>query len=97
MAIKICELNEIENNKGKLFEIKKKKIAIFRKGKEIFALDGIFDLENIAEAKLIGYKLTIPFENIKIDIRTGKFILAPENKIKTYETKIKEEIIYILI
>lgn len=97
MEVKICKLTEIENNQGKLFEIKNKKIAIFRKGEKTFALDGIFEQENIAESKLIGYKITIPFENIKVDIRTGEFVLAPENKIKTYKTKIKEGEIFIEI
>jgi len=95
MEVKVCELSEIENNKGKLFEIKDKKIAIFRKGEETYALDGIFAGENIADSKLIGYKITIPFENIEVDIRTGKFVLVPRNKIKTYKTKVKNNNIYI--
>lgn len=95
MEIKICKLSEIPNKEGRLFEIKRKKIAIFRINEEIYALDGIFENTNIAEGKLTGYKLTIPYENIKIDIRIGKFILAPENKIKTYKTKIKDNTIYL--
>lgn len=95
MEIKVCKISEIENKKGKLFEIKKKKIAIFRVNKEVYALNGMFEKENIADSKLIKYIITVPFENIKVDIRTGEFILAPENKIKTYKTKIKKEEIYL--
>ena len=94
-TIKICKLDEIENKKGKLFEIKEKKIAIFRINDEVFALDGLFEGENIADSKLIDYVITIPFENIEIDIRTGEFVLVPENKIKTYKAKVKEGYIYV--
>ncbi len=95
MAIKVCKLSEIKDDEGKLFEIKEKKIAIFRKGENAYALDGIFKNLNIAEGKLNKYKTTIPFENIEINIKTGEFVLAPENKIKTYKTEIKDDEIYI--
>ncbi len=95
MEIKICKSSEIPNKEGRLFEIKNKKIAIFRINDEIYALDGIFENTNIAEGKLNGYKLTTPYENIKIDIRTGEFVLAPENKLKIYNTKIKDDTIYL--
>ena len=95
MEIKVCKLSEIDNKKGKLFEIKNKKIAIFKVDDEVYALDGLFEGENIADSKLINFIITIPFENIEVDIRTGKFVLVPENKIKTYKTKIKEGEIYI--
>ena len=95
MEVKICKLSEIDDKTGKLFEIKDKKIAIFRIGEEAYALDGIFSGNNIAEGKLNGYKLTTPFENIEIDIRTGKFVLSPGNEIKTYPVKVKHEVIYL--
>lgn len=90
-----AKTNEIEEGKGKRFEINGKPIALFKKNGVIFATDEACPHAGgpLSEAELDGETITCPWHGFQYNLKTGQ---SPQHcTLKTYPVKIDGEKILI--
>jgi|SaaInlStandDraft_4_1057021.scaffolds.fasta_scaffold104440_2 nitrite reductase/ring-hydroxylating ferredoxin subunit len=87
---KICELNELENNNGRCFELSDKKITLFRKDGIIFAINNSCPHKGVSLCDVDVEKnvVTCPAHGWKFDIKSGKGLTVPSDVV-TYNVKIE--------
>ncbi|MCX8057532.1 MAG: Rieske 2Fe-2S domain-containing protein [Ignavibacteria bacterium] len=96
---KICKVTDIPERKGIRFEIDEHDLAVFKIEGEVFVISNVCPHNHTAQmfnGHLVGYSISCPIHGWKFDLRTGK-TLNNNSNIKTYETKILDNYLYVRI
>jgi len=96
---KLCNLNEIEENKCKLIEIDGKKIALYNVEGRIYAIDPECTHMKgpLCKGRIIqGKYIQCPWHGATFDLETGNVMSGPTKKdLKVYKIKIENDIVYL--
>lgn len=96
---RICKLSDLPENKGIRIEINDHDIALFKIQGKVYAISNICPHNHTSQmfnGYLNGYEISCPVHGWKFDIRTGK-TLSNHSSIKSYETKVIDDEVYIKI
>lgn len=79
MAERTCAVSEIPEGKAKVFEIKDKRIAIFKVDGHLYAMDAVCSHKGgpLEEGDISGKIVTCPWHGAKFDIQSGKVVGLP--------------------
>lgn len=93
----VCKVEEVEENKAKLFTFKGRSIAIFKYGNKISVVDNFCKHQGgpLSEGKIIDGCITCPWHGWQYKPEDGCSPPPFEEKIPTYQTQIKDGYIYI--
>ena len=97
MWIKAAKSSDITAEKPQIVEVDGKQIALFRSGKNIYAINNICPHQGgpLGEGFLDGTEVTCPWHAWAFDVRTGACQTIPKVKQKTFKVKIKNEDVWI--
>ena len=80
MEIRLCTLDELPEGAGRVFPAEGRRIALFRVGDEVFALDGVcphwggpLDEGTVSVERM---EVTCPWHRFRFDLRTGRNVLS---------------------
>jgi sulfoxide reductase heme-binding subunit YedZ len=93
----VCKVENIEENKAKLFTFKGKSIAIFKYGNKISAVDNFCKHQGgpLSEGKIIDGCITCPWHGWQYKPEDGCSPPPFEEKVPTYETRLEDGYVYI--
>lgn len=95
--IKICKVSDLPERKGVRVEIEEHDLAIFKIGREIFVISNICPHNHTSQmfnGHLNEFSIACPVHGWIFDLRTGK-TLSNNSNIKTYETIIEDDNLYV--
>lgn len=99
MFVKICKITDLKENKGYRFEIdEENEIAVFKIGKEIFAVDNICPhnhTSKIFQGELEDMHVICPVHGYKFSLYTGKQPLESGCRLRTFEIKISGDSLFV--
>lgn len=95
--IKICALSDILPNEPLIVEINGEPVALCRIGEQVYALEDVCPHQGASfeGGEIEDEVLTCPLHGWRANICTGQSLEAPSLKIKTYDTKIEDGIVYV--
>ena len=87
--VKVAEVQEIEEGRGKIVRAEGLTLAIFRVKDEFFALDNscLHRGGPLGEGDLEGYDVTCPWHGWTYDVRTGSFEVIPPLRVRIYPVR----------
>jgi NAD(P)H-dependent nitrite reductase small subunit len=97
--IKICKISNLPEKKGVRVEIREHDLAIFKIENEVFVISNICPHNHTSQmfnGHLNNYSISCPVHSWIFDLRTGK-TLSNNSNIKTYETKVEDDYLYVKI
>jgi 3-phenylpropionate/trans-cinnamate dioxygenase ferredoxin subunit len=98
--IRVAPLNEINDEDVTRFDHEAKSFAIYRRGTQVYASDGLCTHEqaHLADGFLFEYEIECPKHNGRFDIRDGRAVRVPACiNMRIYRTKIEDDDIFIEI
>lgn len=89
----VCELSKLREGAPLAVFPLGLPVLLLRRGEEVFALENRCAHMGcpLTAGRLDGYTLQCPCHDWRFDIRTGKFLDAPELFIRTYAVLLKDE------
>lgn len=97
--IKITEIENIPSMGARKVEVGKTEIAIFKtKDGSIFALENSCPHKNgkLSEGLVHEHKITCPLHNLDLNLENGQALEENGGCTKSFDTKVENNIIYIL-
>ena len=90
--MKIGMLDDFSIGEGKIIEIENRKLAVFRAGDAVYAIDNTCPHEetSLGDGMFEDGKVTCPGHGWVFDVRTGEREYIPSIKVQTYKTTINE-------
>lgn len=91
--VKVANINDIEEGRGKLVQADGKDIALFKKDGKIYAIENKCKHEGgqLAEGEVNDKIVTCPLHQWKYDITTGEGKTVPGVNQNKYNVKIEDE------
>lgn len=96
---KLCKLNELQENQGKRFIVDDNEVAVFKIGKEVFALNNICPHQHTAllyDGFIENDCVVCPAHGWMFDLKTGKRPTGNRG-IDSYPVKILNDEVYVLV
>lgn len=96
--IKVCELDEIDDEDVIRFDHGGGTYAVYRYDGEVFATDGLCTHEKIhlSDGLVTEHVIECPKHSARFDIKTGRVLSAPACvNLKTYPAKLEDGVVYI--
>ncbi len=95
--IRAAKVSEIEDGKAILVNLESKPIALFRAGKELYAISNTCPHRGgpLSEGYLEGLEVTCPWHAWTFDVKTGACGTIPDAKIQTYPVKIESGEVFV--
>jgi nitrite reductase/ring-hydroxylating ferredoxin subunit len=86
MRRRICRLSELEEGRGRLFEVDGRSLAVFRVGGEVMAVDDECPHRggSLAFGDLQGKTVYCPMHAWPFDLRTGHCLDVPGAEVRTH-------------
>ena len=97
---KITHINDIPLMGSRILQYQEEEIVLFKNRKEeIFALNNVCPHKQgkLSEGLVHGKSVTCPLHNWDIDLETGEALGSDSGCTQVYESKIEEEMIYVLL
>ena len=97
---KITHINDIPLMGSRILQYQEEEIVLFKNRKEeIFALNNVCPHKQgkLSEGMVHGKSVTCPLHNWDIDLETGEALGSDSGCTKVYESKVEEEMIYVLL
>ncbi len=93
----VCRVDEIENNRAKLFTFKGKSIAIYKYDDKISAVDNYCKHQGgpLSEGKIIDGCITCPWHGWQYLPENGQSPPPFQEKIPTYEVRVTKGLVYV--
>ncbi|NPV11152.1 MAG: Rieske 2Fe-2S domain-containing protein [Ignavibacteria bacterium] len=95
--VKICKVSDLPEGRGVRIEIEDFDLAIFKINNEVFVISNICPHNHTAQmfnGYLNEYAVSCPIHGWIFDLRNGK-TLSNNSNIKTYETKIEDDYLFV--
>jgi len=88
----VCDVNNIKEGEGKIFEVNGKKIAVFNVNGEFYAIDNTCKHKGgpLGEGYLDGNIVTCPWHAWQYDVKTGENPVDPNIKVETYKVDVEK-------
>jgi sulfoxide reductase heme-binding subunit YedZ len=88
----VCEVNEIENSRAKIFCIDKERIAVYRHDDKLFAIHNVCKHQGgpLGEGKIIDGCITCPWHGYQYLPQNGQSPPPFKEKVSTYDVKVAE-------
>ncbi|MGV6830780.1 MAG: Rieske 2Fe-2S domain-containing protein [bacterium] len=95
--LEVCHVNEIENDRAKIFTIGKERVAIFKHNNTFSAIHNVCKHQGgpLGEGKIIDGCITCPWHGYQYLPHNGQSPPPFKEKVSTYELKLINQIIYI--
>ncbi len=95
--IKVASVDEIENGKSKIVDLKGEPIAIFNVDGNFYAIHNtcLHKGGPLGEGYLAGDVVICPWHGWQYDVKTGISTVSPTIKVKTYKVKVDEGKIFV--
>jgi nitrite reductase/ring-hydroxylating ferredoxin subunit/DMSO/TMAO reductase YedYZ heme-binding membrane subunit len=89
---KVCKVEEIEENRAKIVCIDKERIAIFKTGGKLFAVNNVCKHQNgpLGEGKVVDGCITCPWHGYQYLPNNGQSPPPFNEKVTTYDVKVYE-------
>lgn len=89
--ILVCEINEIEENRAKMFCIDKERIAVFKVDEKLFAVNNVCKHQNgpLGEGKVIDGCITCPWHGYQYLPQNGQSPPPFKEKVNTYDVRVQ--------
>jgi nitrite reductase (NADH) small subunit len=90
LFVPVCGLGELRDGEAKVVEVEGRKIALFRLGDDVHALDNVCPHRGgpIGEGEVKGDRVTCPWHEWTFDIPSGLCALNPAARLTRYETRV---------
>jgi nitrite reductase/ring-hydroxylating ferredoxin subunit/DMSO/TMAO reductase YedYZ heme-binding membrane subunit len=87
--VKVCTVNEIEENRAKMFCVGKERIAVFKTEGKLFAVNNVCKHQNgpLGEGKIIDGCITCPWHGYQYLPKNGQSPPPFKEKVSTYDLK----------
>ncbi|HEX4849955.1 MAG TPA: Rieske 2Fe-2S domain-containing protein, partial [Puia sp.] len=94
---KVCTLNEIDDNRAKIFCLDQERIAIFKTDGRLFAINNVCKHQNgpLGEGKIIDGCITCPWHGYQYLPHNGQSPPPFKEKVSTYDVKIVGEEVWL--
>jgi methionine sulfoxide reductase heme-binding subunit len=85
--VKVCSVNEIEEDRAKMFCVDKERIAVFKTGGKLFAVNNVCKHQNgpLGEGKIIDGCITCPWHGYQYLPKNGQSPPPFKEKVSTYD------------
>ncbi|MFZ5802422.1 MAG: Rieske (2Fe-2S) protein [Candidatus Omnitrophota bacterium] len=95
--IKVASIEEIPEGTGRMCEVDGVRIALFRRGQEVFAIEGVCPHAGapLGEGGFDGEKVTCPWHGWEFNVRSGQCVYGEEGLIPTYLVKLEGKDVWI--
>ena len=95
--LEVCQTNEIEESRAKIFTVKKERVAIFKDKGKLSAVHNVCKHQGgpLGEGKIIDGCITCPWHGYQYLAHNGQSPPPFTEKVKTYELKIINNTVYI--
>lgn len=95
--VKVCALNDIPLNEPLIVEIDGEPVALCRIGEQVYALEDVCPHQGASfeGGEIEDEVLTCPLHGWRANICTGQSLEAPSLKIKIYDSKVEDGIVYV--
>ena len=95
--LKVCDINEIEEDRAKIFTVKNERIAVFKFEGKLSAVHNVCKHQGgpLGEGKIIDGCITCPWHGYQYLPHNGQSPPPFTEKVATYELKLVESIVYI--
>lgn len=97
--VKAAALDNIKENHGTLVSIEGQDIALFKRGKEYFAINNVCSHQHFSklhDGELKDFTIRCPMHGWVYDLRTGKAIVG-DGKVSRYNVKVDGEFLLVEI
>lgn len=95
--VQVCHVNDIEEDRAKMFCIDVERIAVYKTQGKLFAVNNVCKHQNgpIGEGKIIDGCITCPWHGYQYLPHNGCSPAPFKEKVSTYDVKIEEGIVWI--
>lgn len=95
--LKVCEVNEIEEDRAKIFTVRNERVAIFKYDGKLSAIHNVCKHHGgpLGEGKVIDGCITCPWHGYQYLPNNGQSPPPFTEKVATYELKLKGSMVYI--
>ena len=95
--LKVCEINEIEEERAKIFTVNNERIAVFKYKGKLSAVHNVCKHQGgpLGEGKIIDGCITCPWHGYQYLPHNGQSPPPFTEKVATYQLKLMESIVYI--
>ena len=89
--VMVCDLNEIEEDRAKMFCVEKERIAVYKTGGKLFAVNNVCKHQNgpLGEGKVIDGCITCPWHGYQYLPHNGQSPPPFKEKVSTYDVKLE--------
>jgi methionine sulfoxide reductase heme-binding subunit len=87
--VKVCSVNDIEENRAKMFCVDKERIAVFKTEGRLFAVNNVCKHQNgpLGEGKIVDGCITCPWHGYQYLPKNGQSPPPFKEKVNTYDIK----------
>ena len=87
--VKVCTVNEIEENRAKMFCVDKERIAVFKTEGSLYAVNNVCKHQNgpLGEGKIVDGCITCPWHGYQYLAKNGQSPPPFKEKVSTYDLK----------
>lgn len=95
--VQVCHINEIEEDRAKIFSLKKERVAVFKYDKQLSAVHNVCKHQGgpLGEGKIIDGCITCPWHGYQYLPGNGQSPPPFTEKVSTYQLKLVEDIVFI--
>jgi sulfoxide reductase heme-binding subunit YedZ len=88
--VKVCDVNDIVENRGKMFCIEKERIAVFKTQGKLFAVNNVCKHQNgpLGEGKVVDGCITCPWHGYQYLPHNGQSPPPFKEKVSTFDVKL---------
>jgi len=93
----VCNVNEIEDSRAKIFCVNKERIAVYRHGEKLFAIHNVCKHQGgpLGEGKILDGCITCPWHGYQYLPHNGQSPPPFQEKINTYDVKVIENKVWL--
>jgi len=95
--VRVADLAELVSNEGTIVAVGARRIALFRVGDEVLALDNVCPHEGgpIGLGELQGSIVTCPFHGWQFDVTTGACVSVSGARVGSWPTRVQGTTVYV--
>lgn len=95
--VMVCNLNDIEEDRAKMFCIDKERIAVFKTNGKLFAVNNVCKHQNgpLGEGKIVDGCITCPWHGYQYLPNNGQSPPPFKEKVSTYDVKLEMENVWL--
>jgi nitrite reductase/ring-hydroxylating ferredoxin subunit len=95
--VRVADLAELVSNEGTIVAAGARRIALFRVGDEVLALDNVCPHEGgpIGLGELQGSIVTCPFHGWQFDVTTGACVSVSGARVASWPTRVQGTTVYV--